>query len=102
MPRLNNFLRAKREPAAKIGANHPVRHAFAHRLDESRSGAMHRNDYVGVERRQRIDRVRDIFDRRQPEDIAKACLYLSSEAAEFVTGIVMPVDGGSTAAVAAG
>ncbi len=38
----------------------------------------------------------------QPEDIAKACLYLSSEAAEFVTGIVMPVDGGSTAAVAAG
>ena len=30
------------------------------------------------------------------EDIAQACLYLASEAASFITGIVLPVDGGRT------
>ena len=35
----------------------------------------------------------------QPEDIAKACLFLSSQASAYITGITMPVDGGSTAAM---
>jgi NAD(P)-dependent dehydrogenase (short-subunit alcohol dehydrogenase family) len=35
----------------------------------------------------------------QPEDIAEACLFLSSEASAYITGITMPVDGGSTAAM---
>ena len=35
----------------------------------------------------------------QPEDIAKACLFLSSDAAAYITGITLPVDGGSTAAL---
>jgi len=33
----------------------------------------------------------------EPEDIARAALYLASADASFVTGIVMPVDGGRTA-----
>ncbi|TDK41435.1 SDR family oxidoreductase [Antarcticimicrobium luteum] len=32
----------------------------------------------------------------QPEDIARATLYLASDDAEFITGILMPVDGGRT------
>ena len=32
-----------------------------------------------------------------PEDIAHACLYLASDEASFVTGAVLPVDGGYTA-----
>jgi 3-oxoacyl-[acyl-carrier protein] reductase len=32
----------------------------------------------------------------QPDDIAKACVYLASEDASFVTGVVLPVDGGRT------
>jgi 3-oxoacyl-[acyl-carrier protein] reductase len=32
----------------------------------------------------------------RPSDIAKACLYLASDDAEFITGIVLPVDGGRT------
>jgi NAD(P)-dependent dehydrogenase (short-subunit alcohol dehydrogenase family) len=32
----------------------------------------------------------------QPEDIANAALYLASDAAKFVTGIVLPVDGGNS------
>lgn len=29
-----------------------------------------------------------------PEDIGKACLFLASEEASFITGVVLPVDGG--------
>jgi NAD(P)-dependent dehydrogenase (short-subunit alcohol dehydrogenase family) len=34
----------------------------------------------------------------QPEDVAGAALFLASPAAAFVTGIVLPVDGGYSAA----
>ena len=30
------------------------------------------------------------------EDVAQACLYLASDAANFITGVVLPVDGGRT------
>jgi 3-oxoacyl-[acyl-carrier protein] reductase len=32
----------------------------------------------------------------QPADIANACVYLGSDEAEFLTGVVLPVDGGRT------
>ena len=32
----------------------------------------------------------------QPKDVANACLYLSSDEAEFITGVVLEVDGGRT------
>jgi 3-oxoacyl-[acyl-carrier protein] reductase len=32
----------------------------------------------------------------QPSDIAAACVFLASDAAEFFTGLEMPVDGGRT------
>lgn len=32
----------------------------------------------------------------QPDDIARACVYLASDDAGFVTGVVLPVDGGRT------
>lgn len=32
----------------------------------------------------------------EAEDIANACLYLASEEAAFITGVVLPVDGGRT------
>jgi 3-oxoacyl-[acyl-carrier protein] reductase len=31
-----------------------------------------------------------------PEDVAKAALYLASDAAAFITGVELPVDGGRT------
>ena len=36
-------------------------------------------------------------DLGEPEDVAQAALYLASDASKFVTGVVLPVDGGSTA-----
>ena len=30
----------------------------------------------------------------RPSDVANACLYLASDEAEFVTGVVLEVDGG--------
>jgi NAD(P)-dependent dehydrogenase (short-subunit alcohol dehydrogenase family) len=35
----------------------------------------------------------------QPDDIAGACLFLASAAAAYITGITLPVDGGTTAAM---
>jgi 3-oxoacyl-[acyl-carrier protein] reductase len=32
----------------------------------------------------------------RPEDIARACLYLASDLSDFVTGVILPVDGGRT------
>jgi 3-oxoacyl-[acyl-carrier protein] reductase len=32
----------------------------------------------------------------RPSDIAAACIYLASDEAEFITGVVLPVDGGRT------
>jgi NAD(P)-dependent dehydrogenase (short-subunit alcohol dehydrogenase family) len=32
-----------------------------------------------------------------PEDVAEAALYLGSDRSRYVTGITLPVDGGSTA-----
>jgi 3-oxoacyl-[acyl-carrier protein] reductase len=32
----------------------------------------------------------------KPSDIAAACVYLASDEAEFITGVVLPVDGGRT------
>jgi len=32
----------------------------------------------------------------EPKDIANACLYLASDEAEFITGVVFEVDGGRT------
>ncbi|MFQ5443521.1 MAG: SDR family oxidoreductase, partial [Nitrospinales bacterium] len=32
-----------------------------------------------------------------PEDVAHACLYLASDESSFVTGAILPVDGGYTA-----
>ena len=34
-----------------------------------------------------------------PGDIAEACLYLASDASTYITGVTLPVDGGSTAAL---
>ena len=31
-----------------------------------------------------------------PEDIADAVLYLSSDAARYITGVILPVDGGNS------
>ncbi|NIQ02271.1 MAG: glucose 1-dehydrogenase [Nitrospinaceae bacterium] len=33
----------------------------------------------------------------QPEDVAQACLFMASDASAFITGTVLPVDGGCTA-----
>jgi meso-butanediol dehydrogenase/(S,S)-butanediol dehydrogenase/diacetyl reductase len=33
----------------------------------------------------------------QPEDVARACLFLASDESSFITGTVLPVDGGYTA-----
>ena len=32
----------------------------------------------------------------KPSDIAAACVYLASDEADFITGVVLPVDGGRT------
>ena len=54
-----------------------------------------------------IERTPDVFERLapwyplgrvgEPEDIARAALFLASDEASWITGVVLPVDGGLTA-----
>jgi len=48
------------------------------------------------ERKARVFRRTPMGIMGQPEDIGNAALYLASDAAKFVTGIVLPVDGGNS------
>jgi NAD(P)-dependent dehydrogenase (short-subunit alcohol dehydrogenase family) len=32
----------------------------------------------------------------EPEDVAAAALFLASDTAKFITGVVLPVDGGNS------
>ena len=48
--------------------------------------------------RERLKEVQPLTgDLGEPEDVARAALYLASDASKFVTGVVLPVDGGWTA-----
>ena len=49
------------------------------------------------ERRQRLEAMH-LTRLGEPRDVAYAALYLASREAEFVTGILLPVDGGSSTA----
>ena len=49
------------------------------------------------ERRQELEAMH-LTRLGQPLDVAYAALYLASRESEFVTGIVLPVDGGSSTA----
>lgn len=52
---------------------------------------------LSPERRQQLEAMH-LTRLGQPEDIAYAALYLASKESAFVTGIDLPVDGGSTLA----
>jgi NAD(P)-dependent dehydrogenase (short-subunit alcohol dehydrogenase family) len=48
------------------------------------------------ERKQKIVNRIALPDFGKPEDIGNAAVYLSSQAGRYVTGVVLPVDGGAT------
>lgn len=49
-----------------------------------------------LERKERVYSRTPMGKMGQPEDIAEAAFYLASDAAKFVTGTVLPVDGGNS------
>ena len=51
------------------------------------------------ERKQRFLDKTPLGEMGQPEDIGFGAVYLSSTAGRFVTGVVLPVDGGVTMAL---
>lgn len=55
---------------------------------------------VSAERRSRLERMH-LTRLTEPDDVAHAAVYLASRESETVTGVVLPVDGGSTMARAA-
>jgi NAD(P)-dependent dehydrogenase (short-subunit alcohol dehydrogenase family) len=47
------------------------------------------------ERKERVLSRKPMGKLGTPEDVAHAAVYLSSDAAAYITGIVLPVDGGN-------
>jgi NAD(P)-dependent dehydrogenase (short-subunit alcohol dehydrogenase family) len=56
------------------------------------SEALWRDDPDGAARAHPLQRLGD------PEDVAAACVFLLSESASWITGVILPVDGGLTGA----
>lgn len=53
--------------------------------------------FADPERAQRLKQAYPLGRAAEPEDVASVVLFLASDAARFVTGAVIPVDGGYTA-----
>ena len=49
-----------------------------------------------AERKQKVMSRTPMGKLGEPEDIADAVLYLSSDAAKYITGVILPVDGGNS------
>lgn len=87
--------------AASKGGIAAITHALAASLSESRitvnaisPGWIHTGEYGELTS---LDHEQHLSKRvGKPEDIARACLYLTSEENNFVTGINLVVDGGMT------
>jgi NAD(P)-dependent dehydrogenase (short-subunit alcohol dehydrogenase family) len=48
----------------------------------------------GTEYLEAIERMYPVGRLGEPEEVAKAILFLASEEASFITGAILPVDGG--------
>ncbi len=53
--------------------------------------------FADQQRKAKIEAMHPIGRMREPEDIARAALFLLSEEASWITGIALPVDGGFSA-----
>ena len=58
--------------------------------------AMSRGGYDRVEHREAINRVNPLGRWGEIDDVVELALYLASDAASFVTGVLIPLDGGET------
>jgi len=48
------------------------------------------------ERKQKVMSRTPMGKLGEPEDVAEAVYFLSSDAAKYVTGVILPVDGGNS------
>jgi NAD(P)-dependent dehydrogenase (short-subunit alcohol dehydrogenase family) len=48
----------------------------------------------GTEYLEAIERMHPVGRLGEPEEVAKAILFLASDEASFITGAILPVDGG--------
>jgi NAD(P)-dependent dehydrogenase (short-subunit alcohol dehydrogenase family) len=52
------------------------------------------NEPGGIEYLQAIEKMHPMGRLGEPEEVAKAILFLASDDASFITGAILPVDGG--------
>lgn len=84
-----------RHLAKRLASEHVTVNAIAPGPFESRMTAFALGDR---DLRRRVERETPLGRIGQPDDIAGAAIYLTSRASSYVSGVVLPVDGGRTGA----
>ncbi|MGM9929146.1 MAG: SDR family NAD(P)-dependent oxidoreductase [Bacillus sp. (in: firmicutes)] len=104
MPATSAFVASKSaiigltKTAALENAEYGIRiNALAPSMVNTQKIMHHIEDDLGHDAKEKLEHLIPLGRYAEPEDVARAAVFLASEKASYITGVVLPVDGGFSA-----